>query len=352
MKLMDKYSREEQELMRILMYDGQECSVYCDLQVWAMKSDRVDKRLLRDMETAYQDEVSHSPPVPSFIVADRGPEMTAFGPWNDPANRKIFHQCIATLNKCYHDHVFTNVRPAEFVKEDLASVLNALSNSLPKSLSGLSAPRSYSSYPPISPEFFPPAVPSSSSPRDYAKPSPYAPPPMISGTDPILYSKIDNIIDLRDCEFFAYIPDTEADPHYDDADDDDEGLLDEGASSSDDEELFQFDQYDVDERKEEPISLRDKWNSNASDETDDYVPPITMRYRHRGPTLWSSHYFFVNKKQKRILYLSIWAKSKAGGGWADFSTEDIDFTETVKGERFHGWEGAAGAGARAMGLYA
>ena len=133
----------------------------------------------------------------------------------------------------------------------------------------------------------------------------------------------------------------------DDADDDDDGAADEGASSSEEEELFQFDGYDVDEKQLEEASRRDRWNSHSSDNTDEFIPPITRRYRHRGPTLWSSHYFFVNKKQKRILYLSIWAKSKAGGGWADYS-----FTEGVKGERFHGWEGADGAGARAMGLYA
>lgn len=351
---MDKYSREEQELMRILMHDGPECSVYADLQVWAMKNDRVDKRLIRDLEMQYQEDVSHSPPLPSFMNADRGPERTAFGPWNDVASRRLYQQCIGTLNKCYEDHVFNDIKRSDFVKEDVASVLNSLSSALPKSSSGLSAPRSYSSYPPINPEFFPPAVPSSSSPRDYIKPSPYAPPQMISGTDPILYHKIDNIIELRDCEVFAWVPDMESDPHYDDEDGHEDGLGEEGGSSSDEEELFQFDEYDVDEKEQEaPLGrTRGRWDSSASDDTDKYVPPIAMRSsRHRGPTLWSSHYFFVNKKQKRILYLSIWAKSKAGG-WADMSAEELAFTEPVQGERFHGWEGAAGAGARAMGLLA
>ncbi|KAF7794828.1 hypothetical protein EIP86_005970 [Pleurotus ostreatoroseus] len=340
MKAMDKYTQEEQQLMQILMYDGPECSVYSDLQVWAMKNDRVDRRLIRDLEMAYQDDVSNSPPLPSFMAAERGPEMTAFGPWNDPASRRIFQQCIATLNKCYEHHVFNNAKPSDFVKEDLANVLNSLSNAFPKSASGLSAPRSYSSYPPINPEFFPPAVPTSSSPIDYARPSPYAPPQTISGTDPILYSKLSQLVELRDCEAYAYIPDIEADPHYDDDDYDEEGG-DEAGSSSEEEDLFPFDRYDVDEPELDGHEV-------ASNESDDL--PATRPSRHRGPTLWSSHYFFVSKKQKRILYLSLWAKAKTVGAWLELAHDHLGFTETVRGERFHGWEGAAGTGARAMGL--
>ena len=70
------------------------------------------------------------------------------------------------------------------------------------------------------------------------------------------------------------------------------------------------------------------------------------RFRRRGALLWSSHWFFLNRKLKRIMFITVWARSKGVASWMD---ED-DVAEKVSGERFLGWEGAVGAGARAMGL--
>ncbi|KAL0581290.1 hypothetical protein V5O48_000773 [Marasmius crinis-equi] len=132
--------------------------------------------------------------------------------------------------------------------------------------------------------------------------------------------------------------------------------------------------------------------------TDALATPISMKYHprrrsSRGALLWSSHWFFLNRKQKRILFVSVWARSRGVGraSWDDeeeleevypssYGDDDyIDFDEdysviiaddpvikventepTIAGksssiggmgkERFVGWEGGAGAGARAIGL--
>ena len=97
--------------------------------------------------------------------------------------------------------------------------------------------------------------------------------------------------------------------------------------------------------------------------------------------LWSSHWFFHNKKMKRILFVSVWARTHGGRIWtteeedgekfggyrykSEYSVDGLDGElgkvdhDGVGGrkrrtgkreERFVGWEGAEGAGARAMGI--
>ena len=67
--------------------------------------------------------------------------------------------------------------------------------------------------------------------------------------------------------------------------------------------------------------------------------------------MWSSHWFFLNRKLKRILFISVCAKTKGGHQWT--SDDEILYGSPTKlrsDERFVGWEGAAGAGARALGI--
>jgi len=81
--------------------------------------------------------------------------------------------------------------------------------------------------------------------------------------------------------------------------------------------------------------------------------------RRRGTLLWSSHWFFFNRKLKRVLFISVWARSRGiGRSWS--GEDELDIFELDHGnmksakelssERFFGWEGGAGAGARALGL--
>ncbi|KAH9945217.1 Maf1-domain-containing protein [Epithele typhae] len=340
---------ELSRLAQALTHEGPECSVHTRIEAYSCKNIKRDKRLFRSLETAYADEVSHSPPLPSDMAAlERESEMTPFGPMQESYSRKTLYLLIATLNVAFPDHEFSDVRPHHFNREESgASVLGALSATLTSPAPQTRVPRTYSSYPPASSDFFPFSVPTSSSPLDfYVRPSPRAPSRAQSGTHPTLYQCLDETIRLADCEVYSYTPDVEFDPHAsDDADESDEGSAgedDEGAS--DDDTQFRFDDYDVDEA---PLRRRSTGSSTDSDEY--YAPHPGAHGRRRGALLWSAHWFFLNRKLKRVLFISIWARSK---GIAAFMDREVMYGSPGKAsnERFLGWEGAVGAGARAMGL--
>ncbi|RPD61055.1 Maf1-domain-containing protein [Lentinus tigrinus ALCF2SS1-7] len=332
-------------LAQALTHEGPECSVHTRIEAYSCKNTNRDKKLFRNLENAYVDEVSHSPPLPSDMALDRESEMTPFGPMQESQSRKTLYLLIATLNVAFPDHEFSDVRPYHFNREESgASVLNALSTTLvsPRP-AGLQAPRTYSSYPPASSDFFPKSVPTSSSPLEfYVKPSPRAPSRAISGTHPSLYQCLNKHIDLADCEVYSYTPDIEFDPHANDYSDEEDDIASVGdEQSSDDDTQFQFDDYDVDEQPR-------RRSTGSSDDSDE--PPYG-RPRRRGALLWSSHWFFLNRKMKRILFISIWARSK-GVGLVPWMEREVAYGSPgkVSNERFLGWEGAVGAGARAMGL--
>ena len=353
-------------LSQALSYEGPECSVHTRVEAYSCKSVSRDKKLFRALESAYSEEVAHSPPGPSSIAVDRDAEPTPFGPMDKTASRKTLYLLIATLNVAFPDHEFSDVRPVHFCKEpNGASVLNALSTTLiAPHRSGLSAPRTYSSYPPSSSDFFPSSIPTSSSPVNYTLSSPYAPPPMIAGTHPTLYRVLDDTIGLSDCEVYSYVPDIASDPHATDYDDPEEdiGSGDAAGESSpdEDEEPFAFDDYDVDETQESRSRSTfrsspgtfSNYRRKSSDTEEEDVSPLRFRLRRRGALLWSSHWFFLNRKMKRILFISICAHTKGGQQWTDDDIDDEVYSTSEKhtNERFLGWEGAIGAGARAIGI--
>ncbi|KAI0044905.1 Maf1-domain-containing protein [Auriscalpium vulgare] len=339
-------------LAQQLTHEGPECSVHTRIEAYSCKNIKRDKKLFKQLETAYNDDVSHSPPVPSFAALDREEaDMTPFGPLADHAARKTLYLLIATLNVAFPDHEFSDVKPAHFTKEQSgAPVLNALSTTLiAPHRAGERAPRTYSAYPPTSTDFFPSSRPTSSSPAQPLA-SPLAPPPIVAGTHPSLYRLLDDAIGLPDCEVFAYAPDLEADPHAADFSDDEDDVASAGESDSSDDDgsdgPFAFDDYDVDE--ERPAR---PWSP------DDAAP--RMYGRRHGALLWSSHWFFLNRKLKRILFVSVWARARGAARWAEAGAlggkplySSADKLPSISGERFLGWEGAIGAGARAMGLSA
>lgn len=342
-------------LAQALTHEGPECSVHTRIEAYSCKNIKRDKKLFRSLENAYNDEVSHSPPIPSFMALEREPEMTPFGPMQEQHSRKTLYLLIATLNIAFPDHEFSDVRPWQFNREESgASVLNALSTTLVSPhRAGMHAPRTYSAYPPTSADFFPSSVPTSSSdsPMDYAKPSPHAPSRVVSGTHPTLFRLLDEVIGLGECEVYSYAPDIEFDPHANDFEDDEDDVAsvgEENSSTDDEETQFQFDDYDIDE-----LPRRPTWqNASSSDDSDELPPrissPVRIRMKRRGALLWSSHWFFLNRKLKRILFISVWARAKSMRSWVD--EEMYTSAEKVSGERFLGWEGAVGAGAWAMGL--
>lgn len=354
-------------LAQSLTHEGPECSVHTRMEAYSCKNIKRDKKLFKTLENAYQEDVSNSPPLPSWLALDREAEMTPFGPIDKHASRKTLYLLIATLNIAFPDYEFSDVRPSQFAKEESgAGVLNALSNTLVSPhRAGTTAPRSYSSYPPTSSDFFPSSVSSSSSPYNQTILSPLAPPPIVSGTHPTLFRLIDDVIGLSECEVFSYTPDIDSDPHANDFSDDEEdvaSVADEG-SSSDDEPTFEFDNYDVDEVKPRshlsdtkipPPTPRAATHHTLFDDLPNSISFSNIRFKRRGALLWSSHWFFLNRKMKRILFISVWARSK-GIGRMYASDEDeydmeLDTSKEMTSERFMGWEGAVGAGARAIGL--
>jgi hypothetical protein len=175
----------------------------------------------------------------------------------------------------------------------------------------------------------------------------------VSGTHPTLYRALDEVIGLTECEVFTYVPDIESDPHGSDFSDDEDDVKSVGDSDSSDDsgdEPFAFDDYDVDEAA--PVH-RPAFGGRLRALVDDDLHTHTV-LRRRGAILWSSHWFFFNRRLKRILFVTVWARSRGMTRWGD----DDDFygspekLQTISGERFWGWDGAVGAGARAMGLSA
>ena len=367
-------------LAQALTHEGPECSVHTRIEAYSCKNIKRDKKLFKSLEHAYNDELSHSPPLPSWL--DPEPEETPFGPMDKHASRKTLYLLIATLNIAFPDHEFSDVRPAHFNKEKSgASVLNSLSTTLLSphhGRGGVRAPRTYSAYPPTSPTFFPSSVPTSSSslPLMQTLSSPNAPPQIQSGTHPTLYRILDEVIGVNDCQVFSYSPDIDSDPHANDYSDDEDDVASVGDESSDDmdeEATFEFDEYDVDASspprhrasarsvdadKRRPRIYSRNYSSGSSSEDSPLCsgfPHVRLK-RRDGALLWSSHWFFLNPKLKRILFITVWAHTRRAVGAWDGEDELLGFEHDVgysaTSERFLGWEGGVGAGARALGLSA
>ncbi|GLB40561.1 putative mediator of diverse signals that repress RNA polymerase III transcription [Lyophyllum shimeji] len=351
-------------LAQSLTHDGPECSVRTRMEAYSCKNIKRDKKLFKTLEHTYQDEVSHSPPLPSWLSLDRESEMTPFGPIDKQASRKTLYLLIATLNIAFPDYEFSDVRPSHFHKEESgAAVLNGLSNTfVSPHRAGMTAPRTYSTYPGTDPDFFPSSMPTSSSPYNAIIPSPLAPPAIVTGTHPTLFRLVDEVIGLSECEVYSYAPEIDSDPHANDFSDDEDDIASVAdEDESDDEGAFAFDDYDIDEADSRtrntgnsiPMPLPRRGNDYFSDEDSPLTSP-QIRMKRRGALLWSSHWFFLNRKLKRILFVTVWARTRImTSSWSDdelfpvSSPKDIDTKE-----RFFGWEGGVGAGARAMGLTA
>ncbi|KZV97470.1 Maf1-domain-containing protein [Exidia glandulosa HHB12029] len=321
---------ELSHLSRTLTHDSAECTVHTRIEAYSCKSIRHEKRLFKALEHSYAEDVAHSVSPPLEV------ESTAFGPMDKHSSRKTLYLLIATLNTCFPDHDFSDLRPDNFSREESgASVLNALSATLvqlrnrPNSVGDV-APRSYSSYPPTSGDFFPSSLPTSSSPTNGLRAT-----NSMSGTHPALYKMIDDIIGLADCEVFSYAPDVENDPHA--ADSDSDLSSSQYSSGEDDEATFDL------ELDEKPRS--GKWSPLDSDDAPGSPWDAIRRTRSKqhGALLWSSHWFFHNKKMKRVLFITVHARKKSTRSSTSAWAEAVS-------ERFVGWDGASGAGARALAM--
>ncbi|KIJ52625.1 hypothetical protein M422DRAFT_156626 [Sphaerobolus stellatus SS14] len=378
---------ELSSLSRSLHHTSAECTVHTRIEAYSCKSINKDKKLFASLEHSYLEDMATSRSYPCNGSPD---DITPFGPLGHPSARKTLYLLIATLNVAFPDHSFSSLRPDSFVREPSgAHILNALSTTLisqrarPTTL-GESPTRSYASYPPPpDPEasnqpFFPSSVPTSSSP-----PNPFNSigngDDIMSGTHPTLYKVLDNVIKLSECEVYSYTPDVNMDPHAGDSDDDEpesdeEFEDDEGEyefedeitchSEPEDDSTFLFEE-DSDEAVamsppksrwiDDPARKRTSSSDFSSLESPKRTKPrrisfIGRRRRPRAPLLWSSHWFFYNKKLKRVLFISVWARKKAWPISSSGLDEDLSRSLTTSNETFKGWVGDVGAGARALGL--
>ncbi|KAH9928741.1 Maf1 regulator-domain-containing protein [Fomitopsis serialis] len=309
------------------------------VQAYSCKNIKRDKKLFRQLESAYNDEVSNSPPVPSFIALD---ESTAFGPMSDPNARKTFHTVIAMLNVAYPDHEFSDVKPSDFHREDPADVLNSLSTAL-LTYRGTHAPRAYSSYPRSAPGMFPSSMPTSSSPMDYMRQSPNAPSKAVSGTHPFLYRTIDDAIGVAECEVYSYEPSmVEFDPHANDYDDDDDDVASVARrtrhpprkSCSSTPTLMTSMRRAASPRTDTCgwANVAQQWRTTSSEEFVFRIPsPTRVRMRRRGPLLWSCHYFFYNRKLKRVLFITVWSRRPRNAQWSSANEEMDEEAEYISG---------------------
>lgn len=159
-----------------------------------------------------------------------------------------------------------------------------------------------------------------------------------SGVHPTLYQILDKVIQLEQCDVYSYVPDIDSDPHADDSDSDDDSS--EFSSTDEDEDYDHLGFEDFGISSSPPKAPYGTWSedSETSDSGHGRQSAARGQQRRAGGLLWSSHWFFHNKKQKRILFITIWAKKRRGYS----QSSDVD--------SFVGWEGGVGAGARALGL--
>lgn len=355
-------------LSRMLTHNSNECTVHTRLEAYSCKAITKDKRMLRHLEHNYHIEEKELASSPPYLSNERESEITVFGPMDSYSSRKTLYLLIGTLNHAFPDHDFSDLRPDNFSREQSgATILNALSTTLTSinlggNSSGSQSARSYSAYPPTSPDFFSSSSPTSSSPVSRLL-SQYRPPEIVTGTHPTLYKLLDDIIKLDECELYSYTPDMQSDPHATDSDQEDDAWDSDETSSVDsaDEGVFEFfDDDDIPGRQKSgrsgdsqsrrsPRSPPRPTFTNSSSETSPASltnsqvrsrPRVFMRKRNGGGLLWSTHSFFHSRKLKRILYVTTWARKKS---------RDV-MTSSEHLERFKAWDGAVGAGARAFGL--
>ncbi|KIM33113.1 hypothetical protein M408DRAFT_325936 [Serendipita vermifera MAFF 305830] len=286
---------------------------------------------------------------------------------------------------------------------------------------GLSRATTYSAYPSEGNLSMPKSVPTRSEGMDVLRELEQRQaggyePELLKATHPVLFGVLDDAIGLKQdqCEVYVWTPpNSETDPHGGGGDTDSGGEWPEGSSEEEDgdesgDEIYidgseTESEEDSDERRRPffypgGLSIRKPPNgrgtgrfpgggSNLLRQTGSLPTgagvhnqpqrqqqqgrqhsrqryhsrsPTRNRLRLRGSLLWSNHWFLVNRKLKRVLFISIWAKSR-GYGFSPSSSNNVGPSSSmppnkqngaikhlVGSERFVGWQGAQGTGARAF----
>lgn len=218
---------------------------------------------------------------------------------------------------------------------------------------------------------------------------------------PALYRVLNDIVTLSECEVYSYSPDVYSDPH--EGDDSDTDSL--ASSNYDSLDGWEWDDYDVDDMpqsftdsihgghkkndvdpwdlstspdrdivfpQDESLSKKKRRGSpsydspkrvplprssvttpaasmnrsTASYQYDSYESANYRQRRRKGGLLWSTHWFFFHRKEKKILYVTLWARQREWTSIGDSLVSSLQ--QSQLGERFGGWEDAEGAGMRAF----
>lgn len=134
------------------------------VEAFAYKAAGQDKKLMKKLESALVEEIATSPK----------PEVAASSPLgnlSDSATRLLFIRLISTLNASFPDYDFSNVKPDNFTKEsDTRSVMIGINKYL----------------------------------CDVATDN--------AGFSEQLWGAINEVIKLKECSVYSYIPDLDSDP--------------------------------------------------------------------------------------------------------------------------------------------
>ncbi|KIR54438.1 hypothetical protein I315_02920 [Cryptococcus gattii Ru294] len=294
--------------------------VHARFEAYSVKPVGKEKRAFKEREEAYMseqegmDEMSFSPEMREAGLA------SCFGRLDEKESRKVHFLLVSTLNSAFPDHDFSSLRPDHFTREHSASqVLAYLSGSLLGQAGTGSAPiflapmslhsRSPQSSPSLQPHSF------SHSPTIY-NPSSFdlssGSLPSLSNLDDInLYRALNQVISMDDSDVYSWFPEPEYDPHMDsvEAGEGREDYIEEEEEGMDVEDENSGDRSDtwgtgMDLDMEMEIEGEDRRNSGRQPVSDVWEAPE----RRVGSLLWSANYFFYNKRQKRILFLTCWCR--------------------------------------------
>lgn len=352
---------ELEVLSRALTFEMSECKVFTRIEAYSCKAVNKEKRLFKSLESSYLLSASSSPP--AYLAEALA---SPFGRLDNPAARKTLFLLIATLNGAFPDHDFSDVNPADFVRESSPTlVLNSLTSTLLSLRSGTGSPHSLGGALDESPLLSSLArSPMASDTRPIsgsdgillaqgasasgsaaaqqgtagaAPPTPTLGPASASRSAfASMPSVIDEIIHTADCEVYTFHPDMDSDPHAS-AEPDEEGLGD----------MYETDPYDegytVDEQD---ASTRAAPNDAHTVSTENFDVPMadtpmfdedmdtgvgsslgsSQRAGAGSPSiavdeddlagagaglLWSTFAFFYNKRMKRILFVSVWSRKNS-----------------------------------------
>ncbi|POW22018.1 hypothetical protein PSHT_01738 [Puccinia striiformis] len=339
------------------------------IEAYSCKSVASERKLIKSLEQEFTSdlEITTASSSPEGLSSSNALE-SAFGRLDRKDSRKTFWLLIATLNAAYPDHNFSGVKVEDFQAESQA-VLTKISEALELDRSGGNFASTLGALS-TSPECLPKkssAIPPEDSQSHINTSS-------LTAIHPLIRQILDPVIDLSHCDVYSYSPDADSDPHAVVSDDEEEDV--ESVASS----IYGSNRHDLLQHSY-PADIHDEtmWEIEGVDPPT-YIHPTTTTHTHpsisttessfyilteisrstrrsselkfkpqpssdieesetpplsplsisgsdsmyedesAGGLLWSSHYFFYNRKMKRILFISTWGR-KASIHSTSFNTE-------------------------------